>query len=36
MMNLFVSDGQGMPRFILEDDFNIAFRKNQQNKVNMI
>ena len=27
MMNLFVSDGQGMPRFILEDDFNIAFRK---------
>lgn len=27
MMNLFVSDAQGMPRFILEDDFNIAFRK---------
>ncbi|WP_188618022.1 c-type cytochrome biogenesis protein CcsB [Cloacibacterium rupense] len=27
MMNLFVSDTQGMPRFILEDDFNTAFRK---------
>jgi hypothetical protein len=26
MMNLFVSDGW-MPRFILEDDFNTAFRK---------
>ena len=27
MMNLFVLDGQGMTRFILEDDFNTAFRK---------
>lgn len=34
MMNLFVSDGQGMPRFILEDDFNAAFRKKPADQSN--
>ena len=34
MMNLFVSDAQGMPRFILEDDFNTAFRKKPAEQSN--
>ena len=36
MMNLFVTDAMGMPKFILEEDFNTAFRKNLQNKAIMI
>ena len=34
MMNLFVTDAQGMPKFILEDDFNIAFRKKPSEQSN--
>lgn len=34
MMNLFVTDAQGMPKFILEDDFNVAFRKKPSEQSN--
>ena len=34
MMNLFVTDAQGMPKFILEDDFNTAFRKKPSEQSN--
>ena len=32
MMNLFVTDAMGMPKFILEEDFNTAFRKTCRTK----
>lgn len=34
MMNLFTMDSHGMPRFILEEDFNTAFRKKPAEQSN--
>ena len=34
MMNLFVTDAMGMPKFILEEDFNTAFRKKPAEQSN--
>lgn len=34
MMNLFTVDAQGMPKFILEEDYNIAFRKKPAEQTN--
>ncbi len=34
MMNLFVMDAQGMPHFVLEEDYNTAFRKKPAEQSN--